>query len=275
MSDLIDPLTPPECDLRGFGYMPLEVVRLRDSGLAMEADGDEFRAAVLLWCASWHQIPAGSLPKNESALAILAGYGRDTKGWRRVADGALRGYQEAKDGRLYHPVICAIALESWRKKRIQSGRTEAASKARWMRNGIRDVMRNGIRDGERNGGSTESVTESKGREGKGIEGSPPNPQGGIAWEEGLFQEIRRVGKMPDLQLAHLVQWFRSVPAEAKTAEAAAGIVMELEAWTGKVTSPAGWLARRIQALEPLAKIENENRAPVAAEVRVGPPVEAM
>ena len=48
---LPDPLVPAEVDLRDFAFMPLHVVRLRDSGLTAKASGDEFRAAVLLWCA--------------------------------------------------------------------------------------------------------------------------------------------------------------------------------------------------------------------------------
>ena len=56
--------------------MPLDVVRLRDSGLTAKASGDEFRAAVLLWCASWHQVPAASLPDDNRQLAKFAGYGK-------------------------------------------------------------------------------------------------------------------------------------------------------------------------------------------------------
>lgn len=92
---LPEPLVPQEVDLRGLTFMPLDVARLRDSDLAIEATGDEFRAAVLLWCASWGQVPAGSLPNSDTALATYAGYGRgDIKGWRKVREGALRGFIE-------------------------------------------------------------------------------------------------------------------------------------------------------------------------------------
>lgn len=125
MTDHPPPLTPPDCDLRGFAFMPLDVVRLRDSGLAIEASGDEFRAAVLLWCASWHQVPAASLPDDERALAVLAGYGRDARGWKRVRDGAMRGWVRCSDGRLYHPVIAAKALESMHHKTAAKRKREA------------------------------------------------------------------------------------------------------------------------------------------------------
>lgn len=75
---LPEPLVPQEVDLRGLTFMPLDVARLRDSDLAIEATGDEFRAAVLLWCASWdrfqpvpYQIPTQLLlPMPGMAEAI-------------------------------------------------------------------------------------------------------------------------------------------------------------------------------------------------------------
>ncbi|WP_447593584.1 DUF1376 domain-containing protein [Aquipseudomonas campi] len=111
-----DPLVPPEVDLRGMPFMPLDVARLRDSDLAIEASGDEFRAAVLLWCASWNQVPAGSLPNAEQPLAAYAGFGRDVKGWRKVRDGALRGFVECADDRLYHPVVAEKAMDAWAQR---------------------------------------------------------------------------------------------------------------------------------------------------------------
>ncbi len=115
-SDLPAPLVPADVDLRGMPFMPLDVARLRDSDLAIEASGDEFRAAVLLWCASWNQVPAGSLPNAEQALAAYAGFGRDVKGWRKVRVGALRGFVECADGRLYHPVVAEKALDAWAQR---------------------------------------------------------------------------------------------------------------------------------------------------------------
>jgi len=130
MDDLPPPPVPADCDLRAFQYLPLDVVRLRDSELSAAASGDEFRAAVLLWCASWHQLPASSLPKDDRALAHLAGYGRDLKGWSKVRDGAMRGWQEANDGRLYHRVVSEKAAEAWKARLEQRTRTEAARAAR-------------------------------------------------------------------------------------------------------------------------------------------------
>ena len=123
---LPNPLTPADCDLRDFEFMPLDVVRLRDSDLASLVTGEEFRAAVLLWCASWHQVPAASLPMDDMVLAKLAGYGRVVKEWQAVREGALRGWIQCSDGRLYHPVVAEKACSSWRAKLEQRWKTECA-----------------------------------------------------------------------------------------------------------------------------------------------------
>lgn len=116
MSDLPAPLTPADCDLRDFQYMELDVRRLRDSEFAAGASGDGFRAGVLLWCAAWHQVPAASLPDNDTELANLAGYGRVVKEWRKVRDDALNGFVKCSDGRLYHAVIAEKAVAAFAAK---------------------------------------------------------------------------------------------------------------------------------------------------------------
>jgi len=125
-SNLPAPLVPADCDLRDFAFMPLDVVRLRDSDLAVTAEADEFRCAVLLWCAAWHQVPAASLPDDDKALAQYAGYGRVVKEWMKVREGALRGWVKCADGRLYHAVVAAKANEAWLAKLRQRLKTECA-----------------------------------------------------------------------------------------------------------------------------------------------------
>lgn len=113
MSELPQPLTPAECDLRGFDFMPLDTVRLLDSDLFALSTGEEFKAAVALWCKSWLQVPAGSLPKDDRILAHLSGAG---SAWRKLKTTALRGWIECSDGRLYHRVIAEKALEAWERR---------------------------------------------------------------------------------------------------------------------------------------------------------------
>lgn len=120
------PFLPREVDLRDFPFMPLDVGRLRDSDFAAVSNADEFRAGLLLLCAAWHQLPAGSLPNDDVILARLAGYGRVQEHWLAVREGALRGWVECSDHRLYHPVISEKALTAWNRKLQQRWRTECA-----------------------------------------------------------------------------------------------------------------------------------------------------
>lgn len=125
--NLPGPMVPAEVDLRDFQFMPLDVVRLRDSDLSAVPDGEVFRAAVLSWCVAWHQAPAASLPDDDDVLARLLGYGRDVRGWKKLrAKGALRGWTLCNDGRLYHPVVAEKARDAWTGKMKQRWMTECA-----------------------------------------------------------------------------------------------------------------------------------------------------
>lgn len=110
------PLTSAACDLSDFQYMELDVRRLRDSKFAAAAEGEAFRAGILLWCAAWHQVPAASLPDDDVELANLAGYGRVLKEWKKVRAAALHGFVKCADGRLYHPVVAEKAVAAFAAK---------------------------------------------------------------------------------------------------------------------------------------------------------------
>jgi hypothetical protein len=131
MSELPAPLTPADCDLRGLPFMPLDVVRLTDSDLFALATGDEFKAALTLWCKAWLQVPAASLPDDDRVLAHLTGTGPR---WRKLKEMALHGWVKCSDGRLYHPVVAEKANEAWKHRQAQR---ERANK-RWGNAGDRD-----------------------------------------------------------------------------------------------------------------------------------------
>lgn len=116
MTSLPAPLTPADCNLQDFAFMPLDVARLRDSDMAAYQSPESCWAAVLLWSAAWHQVPAASLPDDDRFLAKAAGYGRVVSEWAKVREGALHGWVRCADGRLYHPVVAEKALESWKAK---------------------------------------------------------------------------------------------------------------------------------------------------------------
>lgn len=146
-AELPAPLVPPEVDLRDFSFMPLDVLRLRDSDLAALANGEEFKAAVLLWCAAWHQVPAASLPSDDRLLARFSGAG---PAWKKVRAEALRGFVECSDGRLYHSTIAEKAQESWKAKLAQRERTKAATEAREAKRRAANAERDVQRDVSRN-----------------------------------------------------------------------------------------------------------------------------
>lgn len=139
-TDLPAPLVPAEVDLRDFQFMPLDVKRLRDSDLAAEEAPEACWAAVLLWCASWHQSPAASLPDNDRVLASLAGYGRVVAEWQKVRAGALRGWVKCSDGRLYHPVVAEKAVEAWSQRgEFREARANRETRQQRWRERIRDL----------------------------------------------------------------------------------------------------------------------------------------
>lgn len=122
-------MTPAESNLQDFAFMPLDVARLRDSDLAANETPEACWAAVLLWAASWHQVPAASIPNDDRWIAKQAGYaqrGKIAREWAEIRPGALRGWVECSDGRLYHPVVAEKAREAWQAKLEQRHRSECA-----------------------------------------------------------------------------------------------------------------------------------------------------
>ncbi|MFT9016593.1 MAG: DUF1376 domain-containing protein [Acetobacter sp.] len=115
----VQPLTPPDCDLRGLPFMPLDTVRLLDSDLFALSTGAEFKSAVALWCKAWQQVPAASLPDHDRVLAHLSGAGAD---WPQVRAMALHGWITCADGRLYHPVLADKAAHAWKGRLAQRAR---------------------------------------------------------------------------------------------------------------------------------------------------------
>jgi len=131
MSDLPPPLTPPDCDLRDFPRMMIDVTRLRQSDFDAIIDDTAWRAGMNLWFSAWHGDPAGSLSSDDSALAKAAGLGRDLRTWSKVRTDALRGFTLCSDGRLYHATVCEFALEAWLEKLVQRLSSGAGNAKRW------------------------------------------------------------------------------------------------------------------------------------------------
>lgn len=123
------PLTPAACDLRGLPFMPLECARLLDSDLFALTTGDEFKAALALWCRSWTQVPAASMANDERLLAKATGL--VLADWRAVSEMALKGWTLCDDGRLYHPVVAEKALGAWIERIAHREKSAKGSAARY------------------------------------------------------------------------------------------------------------------------------------------------
>jgi len=121
------PLTTPDCDLRDFRFMPLDVVRLSQSDMVATASSSAIVADLLLWCAAWHQVPAASLPNDDRVLSNLAGFGRVVSAWHEVKDEVLSRWTLCSDGRWYHAVVAEKAREAFRAKLAQRHRAFLAA----------------------------------------------------------------------------------------------------------------------------------------------------
>jgi hypothetical protein len=121
------PLTPADCDLRHFKGMTIEIERLqRSKAWRICADRPELGFYMInLWLASWHEVPAASLPDDDEDLAAFARCKAER--WPDVRGDVLRGWVKCSDGRLYHPIVAEVALKVLAKSR------EGARKAkkRW------------------------------------------------------------------------------------------------------------------------------------------------
>lgn len=100
-------------DVREFNGFMLDVEKLTASELVALSSGEEFKAAVMLWCRAWKQVPAGSLPNDDRVLAAFSGAGKQ---WKKVKEMALRGFVLCSDGRLYHQTLCEDARRAYGKK---------------------------------------------------------------------------------------------------------------------------------------------------------------
>lgn len=121
------PLTTSAHDVTGLDGFMLNTDLLMASELWALATGDEFKAAVGLWCRAWKQTPPGSLPDDDRVLAAFSGAG---KAWPKLKGMALRGFVKCSDGRLYHSTLCEDAVRASAAKAERAARTKAATEAR-------------------------------------------------------------------------------------------------------------------------------------------------
>lgn len=210
---LPEPLTGEMDEIDNYDSFMLNVDRLMASELMALSTGDEFKAAVALWCRAWKQRPAGSLPDDDRVLAAFSGAGAK---WAKVKEMALRGFVKCSDGRLYHAVLCEDVRRAAEQKRKRNERTKAATEARKsQRNDNRHDDRNDQRNVERDDAATLNVTRSHSRAGQGRaveERKSSDPNGSAMsdqerlWHEGIDYLAKRTGKPPDKLRGMLGKW---------------------------------------------------------------------
>jgi hypothetical protein len=243
-----EPLTPPECDLRGMPFMPVDIVRLFDSDLYALSTGDEFKAAFTLWGKAFLQVPAGSLPDDDRILAHLSGAGAR---WRKLRDMALRGWVRCTDGRLYHPVVAEKARDAWQARLAQRARTEAARAARAAKRQDSDSSNTPPVTTPVATSVTENVTGSKGQ-GQGqlrreepasldAAASPIDARQAL-WGDGLIR-LRRITGQGDRQARGLLG--RMVRDAGDDCALVAALLHQAEA--DRIGDPVPWLTSAIKA----------------------------
>lgn len=114
MSELPQPLVPPECDCTDLDGFMLNVERLMASELVALSTHEEIAAALFLWCRAWKQIPAASLPDDDRILASFARISE--KKFKKIKNVALRGFVLCCDKRLYHRVLSVEAKKAFERK---------------------------------------------------------------------------------------------------------------------------------------------------------------
>ena len=192
MSDLPEPMTPPECDLRGYDFMPLLGQRMFTSEFYLRSSAEGFRAGIRLLWAAWQQCPAGSLPDDDVMLCRLADLGTNLKRWRKLRPEALKKFIKCSDGRLYNPLLSEWVLTAW-KKRLRERERKSLYRAKreaavpWDGTGTGQGQ-----DGDRTGTSAFCPSrEGEGeREGYKIEETPKPPSAGAA---GGFKDLKMKG----------------------------------------------------------------------------------
>lgn len=132
--DLPEPFVAADADLNGFEFMPLFGERLFSSDFNLTASDRVFRITLRLWWRAWLQVPAASLPGEETSLCKLAGLD-SLVAWRKVRDEAMRNFVLCRDGRYYHTFLAPHAQAAWEERvrfrnRGKAGGMAKAAKAR-------------------------------------------------------------------------------------------------------------------------------------------------
>lgn len=107
------PPYPATTKAGGFKF-ELDCERIAQSDTWALASTRQRPLLLMLWFIAWQQTPCGSLPADD--VLIAARLGLDADAFQSDKAILLRGWAEASDGRLYHPVITELVLEMMGRK---------------------------------------------------------------------------------------------------------------------------------------------------------------
>lgn len=133
------PLLPPEVNVSSLPYMPLYIARLTGSKawLVCKRKPELTRPLLCLWMRAWQERPAGSIENDDDVMAHACELEFDK--FQDLRDDLLRGWKLCSDGRYYNQALCEFALIAWETVLKNKKRTAAATRARMLRDGERDV----------------------------------------------------------------------------------------------------------------------------------------
>ena len=124
------PLTPPDCDLRDFGYMPLDVRRLLTSDTWLEAADDPKLGHVLICLGGILASSPGGIAAGQRSGARPIRHVRRAE-WGLLRERAMKDWRLCSDGRLYHPVVAEKALEAWLERLAHRQLGAVGNAKRW------------------------------------------------------------------------------------------------------------------------------------------------
>jgi hypothetical protein len=128
--------------LSNHDWIELHIHRLLGSRLVAHAvkDGrrEDIATAILLWCESVKQDPAGTLPDDDVELASLARFGVDLDAWRAARRWALYGWRpvhihdadmvgKAGEARLGHPFLEQVVARMHKRASSRKQGRDAAN----------------------------------------------------------------------------------------------------------------------------------------------------
>lgn len=119
---------PPDTRAKGWRF-EIDHERIRQSDTWALASPDVRPWLLMLWMVAWEQTPCGSLPADDTLIA--ARIGMSAKAFAKHRDILMRGWVQAEDGRLYHPVLTLRVNEMLAKRAKDATR---AANARAKRN---------------------------------------------------------------------------------------------------------------------------------------------